>query len=423
MAQDITWLDNQYENVPFVELPKTGGGNALFTDVSPTTAVDADVASGKIYFKADGSQSTGTGSGGGVDVESLSVTQNGTYTAPTGKAYSPVVVNVSGGGGSVEEKQVNFIDYDGTLIATKTKAEINAMASDSELPANPSHTGLVAQGWNWTVAQLKGQLTAMPNTSVTVGQMYTTTSGATEIDVEFTDPNRMSPYMSLAVNGEISIDWGDDSEATTVTGTSLTTRKAVGPHAYPAVGSYTIKITVTSGSWGFYGTTTYSLLYKSSSIDRNRVYASCVKDIRIGAGCTSFGQYSFYYCLSLANITMPNSVTSIGSNAFQYCYSLASITIPSGVTSIGSNAFQSCSSLASITIPSSVTSIATKAFTNCYGLGAIHFKGSTPPTVGASDAFSEVPTDCIIYVPTGTLSDYTSASNYPSSSTYTYVEE
>lgn len=38
--------------------------------------------------------------GGDVTVEALSVTQNGTYTAPTGKAYSPVTVNVSGGGGS-----------------------------------------------------------------------------------------------------------------------------------------------------------------------------------------------------------------------------------------------------------------------------------------------------------------------------------
>ena len=32
-----------------------------------------------------------------IEVEPLSVTQNGTYTAPTGKAYSPVTVNVSGG--------------------------------------------------------------------------------------------------------------------------------------------------------------------------------------------------------------------------------------------------------------------------------------------------------------------------------------
>ena len=539
MAQDITWLDNQYENVPFVELPKTGGGNALFTDVSPTTAVDADVASGKIYFKADGSQSTGTGSGGGVDVESLSVTSNGTYTAPTGKAYSPVVVNVSGGGGSAERKDVNFYDYDGSIVASYTTAEF---ANIDALPSNPSHTGLTAQGWNmpsnWTLANAKTYVAT--NGKADWGQMYTTASGKTEIDVEFTDPNRLSPTMSLAVNGTVSVDWGDGSAATTVTGTSLKTRLSAGPHTYPAVGKYMIKVTATSGSsYGFWGTNKYFLLNKNSNTASvNRVYANSVKAVRIGAGCTSIGQYSFYYCASLTGLTIPNTVTNIGNNAFQYCYSLTSITIPDGVTSIensafstcysltnimipnsvtniglyafsycyslasitipnsvtsvgisafdncnslanitilnsvtsiGSNAFDNCNSLASITIPNSVTnigqyafsgcsslasitipndvtsigssvfatcyaltcitipsgvtSIATKAFQNCYGLGSIHFKGSTPPSVAASDAFSNLPTDCKIYVPTGKLSAYTSASNYPSSSTYTYIEE
>ena len=70
-----------------------------------------------------------------------------------------------------------------------------------------------------------------------------------------------------------------------------------------------------------------------------------------------------------------------------------------------------------------MTSIATKAFQNCYGLGSIHFKPTTPPTVDASDAFSNLPTDCKIYVPTGKLTTYTGTSNYPSSSTYTYIEE
>lgn len=37
--------------------------------------------------------------GGGITVEELNVTENDTYTAPEGKAYSPVIVNVSGGGG------------------------------------------------------------------------------------------------------------------------------------------------------------------------------------------------------------------------------------------------------------------------------------------------------------------------------------
>ena len=65
MAQNITLLGASYSAVPAVLLPKTGGGTARFTDVTPTTAGDSDVASGKVYFKADGSQSTGTASGGG----------------------------------------------------------------------------------------------------------------------------------------------------------------------------------------------------------------------------------------------------------------------------------------------------------------------------------------------------------------------
>ena len=55
----------------------------------------------------------------GVDVQELSVTQNGTYTAPEGKAYSPVKVNVSGGGGSsdfsvaeVTIRNTTFPDFD-----------------------------------------------------------------------------------------------------------------------------------------------------------------------------------------------------------------------------------------------------------------------------------------------------------------------
>lgn len=37
---------------------------------------------------------SGGGGGGDITVESLSVTANGTYSAPSGKAYSPVVANV-----------------------------------------------------------------------------------------------------------------------------------------------------------------------------------------------------------------------------------------------------------------------------------------------------------------------------------------
>ena len=101
MAQNITLMGASYSAVPAVTLPKTGGGTASFTDVTGTTATADKILEGYGAYGADGAWMNGTATGGSsVSVEALSVTQNGTYTAPTGKAYSPVTVNVSGGGSS-----------------------------------------------------------------------------------------------------------------------------------------------------------------------------------------------------------------------------------------------------------------------------------------------------------------------------------
>lgn len=82
MAQNVTIMGASYSNVPAVTLPKTGGGTASFTDVTPTTVTsDSDVASGKIYFRADGSQHTGTNSGGGGS--NWTLIASGTLTVST----------------------------------------------------------------------------------------------------------------------------------------------------------------------------------------------------------------------------------------------------------------------------------------------------------------------------------------------------
>lgn len=68
MAQNITLLGASYSDVPAVNLPKTGGGTATFTDTTPTTAAAADVASGKYFFTAAGAKTLGTATIGGVTV-------------------------------------------------------------------------------------------------------------------------------------------------------------------------------------------------------------------------------------------------------------------------------------------------------------------------------------------------------------------
>lgn len=100
MSQNISWLGANYTGVPYVTLPKTGGGTALFTDVSDTTATASDVASGKYFYTAAGARTQGTASGGGGGVGTLLTTYNmgtistsSTQAADTGKSISVSSVN------------------------------------------------------------------------------------------------------------------------------------------------------------------------------------------------------------------------------------------------------------------------------------------------------------------------------------------
>lgn len=465
-----------------------------------STQLDADLTSvaNAIRAKSGGSNSLAFPSefiteiasiptGGSVQIDALSVTQNGTYTAPSGHAYSPVTVNVGGSAEVVSMSDpVRFFDYDGTLVHSYSASDFQALTA---MPSNPSHSGLTAQGWNWTLADAKAQLTAMGTCDI--AQCYITSDGKTRVYVHMVY-GKLSPYLGLCPNGTVTIDWGDNTATSTLTGTSLTTVKQV-QHTYASEGDYVITLTPTSGTFAFYGTANGSHLFRKSTTHSQYIssaHLSQVKKVELGTGAT-IGNYGFNSCYALETITIPSSITSFGTNAFQTCYSLRFAAIPSGVTSltayimavcysmgavsipksvvsIGNNAlrqlytvqrisipstvtsmganvfytnyalqevklpdvtslgnytFYTNYSLPTVTIPSTVTSIGTYVFNACYGLAEIHFKPTTPPTVANANAFTNVPTDCKIYVPTGTLSEYTSAENYPSSATYTYIEE
>lgn len=81
MAQNITLMGASYSAVPAVTLPKTGGGTAIFTDVTDTTAAASDVASGKYFYTAAGVRTEGTSSGGGGTSKNTQVVQGTTRTS------------------------------------------------------------------------------------------------------------------------------------------------------------------------------------------------------------------------------------------------------------------------------------------------------------------------------------------------------
>lgn len=132
---------------------------------------------------------------------------------------------------------------------------------------------------------------------------------------------------------------------------------------------------------------------------------SGLTSINIPSSVTSLGYGCFSGCISLTSITIPSSVTSLGDVCFYDCSSLTSITIPSSVTSVGSSCFESCSGLTSITIPSSVTFLGKYCFDGCRSLEAVYFKGKVPGMYYGV----EMPTKCIIKVPSEYLQDYKDA--------------
>lgn len=384
-------MPNQYVN----KVDLADGTNLV--DLSSDTAVQSDVASGKYFHLATGERVQGT--------------------AIPGVVSQPV-------------KLANFIDYDGTILYSYNATEF---ASLSALPANPTHTGLTAQGWNYTKAQISTQLTAMPNDPIYVGQMYTTSSGATEVDITLDNSDFLSPYLCIAPNGTVVVDWGDGSSTNTLTGSS-NTALVYQQHTYSQTGDYTIKLTVSSGKFTFYNSASnyagvLRTINAANDRSRNKAYSSTITAIRLGTGA-NVGSNAFAHCYSMRSITIPSAITSIGNNAFYYCTSIYSITIPStftsigsyvfynnnslrivsipsGVTSIGSNAFAYCFSMQSITLPSGVTTIDSSAFAYCYTFQGITIPGGI--TSVAASTFQNCTSLQKLTIPSGVTSIATKA--------------
>lgn len=367
----------------------------------------------------------------------------------------------SGGG---EPKNVNFYDYEGTLLHSYTTQE---WASVTELPANPTHEGLTAQGWNWSKADIDDYVSDYPKAIVNVGQMYITDDGKTRIYVHF-EKGRTSPYLGLWVNGTVEIDWGDGSATDTLTGTSMSNLKTI-QHIYQP-GDYIIKLTPTVGSFLIMGSTNsiYLLCDVENKMKDSRIYSNGIKKIEIGES-VSLGSRAFVHCNNLSTITCPRDISiaeecfryctslkcfvfpilfnssypeikgsmfyecntihtictpytllSVGTSAFYKCWSLLSLTIPkfNDTWDLYTDTFRYCYSLATLIIPQNVQNIYNSVFSNCCGMKEYHFLSTNPPTVSNASSFANMASDCIIYVPNESVEAYKTATNWSNYASY-----
>ena len=318
-----------------------------------------------------------------VSVEPLTVTENGTVTAPTGTAYSPVTVNVPASPVTATENDVNFLDYDGTIVYSYTAAEF---ANLTAMPANPTHEGLTAQGWNWSLADAKAYVTECG--MLDIGQMYITDNGDTRIVMEI-EENAYAIGLSFAItNAAITINWGDGSEEESPVRIGYALKAS---HEYNLKGNYCISISSTSPL-------TYSSFPITDAINsdlsaanigpKSHVVEFHQGNAILGAGilnelqrlravtCTNIGSgYANQFmndislkaiivsnneinapnlsgCTNLQYVSLPISVTNVINNSFNSCNNLKRVQIPPNVETIGNSLFSGASALKSVSMPS-----------------------------------------------------------------------
>lgn len=149
----------------------------------------------------------------------------------------------------------------------------------------------------------------------------------------------------------------------------------------------------------------------------------------------------YHQCTGLASANIPNSVTTIGKDAFRDCNKLTTLhienlenwinikregdigipsntilfvnglkftelVVPNSITSIGKYAFYNYQSLESITFHKDVSVIVQNAFNGCTNVKKMVCQGDTPPVCGADALTGISRTECTLYVPE------TSGSNY-----------
>lgn len=343
------------------------------------------------------------------DIASAIREKKGTAEPINAQDFASEIASIETGGGMVVDapiKDVNFYDYDGTRLYSYSWDEIESM---TELPPLPEREGLICEGWNYTLEQIKEQ----PYRKADVGAIYVTDDGKSRFYISVFNPQKRVGVNPSSGNGGVDfiIDWGDG------TNENVSAKADWVYHDYLNEGDYVItvgnesRITLTdSGSKAFSFsngflrkvecgnnlTIGYQGLQNDVNLKSISVSSTSHLDYTCFSGCLSLEAYMcksgvrpsnrlFYESgIQIVSIAPMSGAQIIGEYTFYNCKALRRVCIPMGVTSINNRAFYG-SGIICVYIPPSVLSIATYAFYSCNSLRELDFSHHTSiPTLGSS---------------------------------------
>ena len=303
-------------------------------------------------------------SGSSIIVSPLSVTSNGTYTASSGTAYSPVTVNVSGGTDTV----VDFIENHDTY-------------------------------------------SSFVNSSVTKIAPYTFYGCSSLKTVDFQACSIIGSSAFLNCKSLITISF---PECTQVNYGAF--------YGCSSLSSASLSKCTIIRSSAFYSCKKLSTIYAPmcSNIQSSAFYGAGLTYADFPSVSTTIGAAAFAYCSSMETISFPEC-PSTAASAFGSCYKLKSVELPKCKYFAG-NVFNNCSSLSVVSLPMMSVMTGSTNFYRCYHLVSLYLLGSSVAKLSNSNTFTSTPiagyttsTGGVygsIYVPSSLYSSYISATNW-----------
>ena len=388
MAQNVTVAGASYTDVPAVNLPKTGGGTATFTDVSDTTAVAGDVAQGKYFYGNDGIRIEGTATGGGDDDSWLKRDGNTYLHVSVTDFTKHFFINMGSGNAGLKidfgDETAPVYPETGSHVYIEHEYQTAGDYIIKFTPADGSNNFWFNEnyGSNTISAMIRE---ASDNAYGTKWRSYYTIVKKIEIGKKYT-LNKSGEFIRLIGLKKIHFS---------------------SPIADAKIADYC-----------------FAYCHKLESITWDDGVMDSVRTL---------GNSLIYECHMLKEIPFFPSVTTLPQNMAVLSSSMDGtvnkIIIPVGVTVLNSSCFRYQNICEYVEIPSTVTSIAAYSFDGTFCMKEVHIKATTPPSLANSNAFifkNGNAAPCVLYVPYSEdhsiLTAYQTATNWSTFASYMQEE-